>query len=625
MVLRQASALFLVFTVLTTWSADSTRADEIDRVSRFGEYRGYSTPSYDGRNLTSLYVTVRDGTKLAVDIVRPTRNGKVENKPLPVVWTLTRYHRDKVGNNPIEDWIERFSLYGYVVATVDVRGSGASYGSRQGWFAPEEARDAYDITEWLAARPWSDGNIGMFGRSYLGMTQFFAASQAPPHLKAIFPEMVAFDLYDSDYPGGIYGATGRAWFNLFIKMGDFSMPFQGFRGSPARPVDADSDGSLLQGAIREHFWNWDVFTMSSQLPYRNSRDPFSNTMIHRERSLGTYAKQIESAGIPVYLVGGWFDIAATDAIKWFKNHRDTKKVVIGPWRHVEVFAIDLLVEHLRWFDFWLKGIDNGIMEEPPLRYWTLGAPAGKQWRTARDWPPPGQERVDFYFASGRSGSIDSTNDGMLRRVVPKSGHGKDEYVVDYSTASGGESRWQGGPMNMGRSCTFEECGVTGAYPDRAQRDAKGLTFTTPPLEADIEVTGHAVAHLWVTSSAKDGDFFVYLEEVLPDGRSVFLSDGMLRASHRAIHKPPHDFFGLPWHRSYEEDVAELPDEPVELAIVLQPTSNIFEAGHRIRVTITGADWDKFFTPRLPEAPTVTVYRNGRHASRITLPFIPNSK
>jgi len=178
-------------------------------------------------------------------------------------------------------------------------------------------------------------------------------------------------------------------------------------------------------------------------------------------------------------------------------------------------------------------------------------------------------------------------------------------------------------MNLGRTCTFEECGVTGAYPDRAQSDAKGLTYTSSPLEVDTEVTGHAVAYLWVTSSAKDGDFFVYLEEVLPDGRSVFLSDGMLRASHRATHEPPHDFFGLPWHRSNEEDMMELPNEPVELAIVLQPTSNIFEAGHRIRVTITGADRDKFFTPELSEAPTVTVYRNARHSSRITLPIIAN--
>jgi len=158
--------------------------------------------------------------------------------------------------------------------------------------------------------------------------------------------------------------------------------------------------------------------------------------------------------------------------------------------------------------------------------------------------------------------------------------------------------------------------------DLTPLDEKGLTYTTPPLASDVEVTGHPVMHLWVSSTATDGDFFVFLEEIDEDGVSQFVSDGILRASHRATATPPWDHLGLPWHRSYEEDLIDLPGEPVELVFDLYPTSNIFDEGHRIRLTITCADSDNFETPELSPPPTVSVYRNTEYASYITLPIIP---
>ena len=154
--------------------------------------------------------------------------------------------------------------------------------------------------------------------------------------------------------------------------------------------------------------------------------------------------------------------------------------------------------------------------------------------------------------------------------------------------------------------------MTLPYPNTMMfNDKKGLTYTTPPLTTEVEVTGHPVVHLWVSSSARDGDFFVYLEDVSEASYSKYITEGNLRASHRAISTAPYEYLGLPYHRSYAEDIADLPDQPVELVFDLLPTSYVFEAGHRIRVTITGADKDTALTPQLDPPPTVTLYRDSR--------------
>ncbi len=153
-------------------------------------------------------------------------------------------------------------------------------------------------------------------------------------------------------------------------------------------------------------------------------------------------------------------------------------------------------------------------------------------------------------------------------------------------------------------------------------DRKGLTYTTPPLVSDTEITGYAVAHLWVSSTAEDGDFFVHLAEVLPDGTSRFVSDGMLRASHRKLGEAPYDTAGLPYHPSNAADIELLtPNEPVELVIELSPSSRLFKKGNRIRVTITCADANTFETPVVSPAPKITLYRSEKRPSRIVLPII----
>jgi len=578
-------------------------------VSQPGVYRGYSAPIYDGFVRTSQYVPVSDGTRLAVDIYRPTHEGKAVNEPLPVIWTHERYHRADLQNGTLtsavlaRSGLQQIIEHGYVIGIVDVRGAGASFGTFDGPFAAREAQDAYDITEWFAAQPWCNGKVGMFGRSYGGITQFMAASTKPPHLKAIFPEMALFDMYAFNFPGGVFRADFvRGWSRLVEQLDT---------QDPAAPVDADPAGALLRQALAQHATNKTAALLFTPMIHRDSQDAATGEKQQITRSPSTYLDQINQSQVPVYLLAGWYDIFTTDALLWFANLKNPKKLVIGPWSHGDTSGFDRSAEQLRWFDFWLKDIDNRVTEEAPIHYFTMGAPSGQGWRSARQWPLPEQVETTFWFCAQPAHSVASRNDGSLCRQVPDA-DGQDSMVVDYAATSGPATRWTSG--YRGRF----------GYPDMRENDQRGLTYTTPPLQASTEVTGHPIVRAWVSTRGQDVDVIAYLEEVDASGASRYITEGILRVSHRATHQAPFENFGLPYHRSFKEDVAPPAEGPVELAFDMHPTSNVFDTGHRIRVTVVGADRDNLLTLTSTPPPTMTVYRSRDFPSRITLPIIPRS-
>jgi putative CocE/NonD family hydrolase len=243
-------------------------------------------------------------------------------------------------------------------------------------------------------------------------------------------------------------------------------------------------------------------------------------------------------------------------------------------------------------------------------YYTMKAPEGREWCLAWQWPLAQQQSRNYYFHGGPSRSVNSENDGLLIPFPPECADGQDEYTVDYTTTSGKATRWTNG------------YGGEFGYGDMTANDERALTYTTTVLRAPLQITGHPVIHLWVRSTSSDGDFFVYLEEVDRNRVSHYVTEGTLRASHRALARPPFDNVGLPYHPSLVEHAVELPCMPVKLSFDLHPTSYFFSAGHRLRITITGADKDNAFTQTLSPPPVVTVYRNVQYASYITLPIIP---
>jgi putative CocE/NonD family hydrolase len=413
-------------------------------------------------------------------------------------------------------------------------------------------------------------------------------------------------MYDQLYPGGMYRKDmidhwGELTRNLDVDW-------------PAPTVQGDEDGAMLRAAIAEHEENWDVVEEYGAGDFRDHDVP---TLTWTRHGVTGVLEEVNEAEVPAYHWNGWYDIFVLDATLFYANYEGPQKLGIGAWSHGGMPDSLLMVERgrlgsveqLRWFDYWLKGIDNGIMDEDPIHYAVMNGPGDWSWASTDSWPLPEARDSRYYFAEGPSGSIESANDGVLATSAP-AGNGFDSYDVDLTTTTGTQTRWDnavgGSPLMI--------------YPDLAHNDRKSLTYTTPPLEGDLNVTGHPIVTLWVTSSTNDGDFIVLLEEVDEMGVSHYVTEGTLRASHRKVSEAPWDNMHLPFQRSFREDVESLPSGvPAEMTLDLLPTSNIFDAGHRIRVAIIGADADNIELPTI--APTYRVYIGGEHASGIVLPVV----
>ena len=612
--------------------ADSPKTNAAAKVSKPGEYSGYASELYDGWKRISRYVTVRDGTRLAIDCYRPTQNGVLVETPLPVAFQFTPYLRASYlrddsgkisGKRYPDDAINRLTTNGYILAVADVRGTGASFGYRATPGDRVEAGDAHDLIEWLAVQPWCDGNIATFGLSYHGQTQLEALSTQPPHLKAAFIGETAFDNYDCWSRNGIPRRSGG------------EVP-----PDPAREVldvvpvddDMDDDGDgrpdLLWKAVNEHTKNGPFTGLVTTIPYRNSLSPYylgGAKPYWEDTSARTYLHEYRQSKVPVYLYAGWYDFARRDSIMLFSNWPGPVKMIVGPWRHGDDFfrksiCMDLGIECVRFFDYWLKGIDNGIMDEPPIYYNVMetpvdGTPKAGTWRFSSEWPLTNTEKTAYYLHTGKSGTAASVNDGGLEMVPPDEsgeGKGRDNYTIDYGITANLE------PLSSMPV-------ASGPGPEGTELDQKGLTYTSALLKSDLEVTGHPMVQLWISSDNRDCDVMVFLEDVDPTGKSTYITDGRLRVSLRTVNPPPYNFLGLPWHRAYPEDEKLLtPGEPVKLEIDMLPTAYRFKAGHRIRFVIAGSQ-DRIFDLRKqgsPNAPTsIRVYRSQTLGSYVVLPTV----
>ena len=581
--IRYACALLASALIFTTCVATARE----QKVSRPGDYRGYSSAHYDGHELTSRYVQVRDGTRVAVDIFRPANAGRVAAGRFPIVWMHTPYNRRNTqggltaANYPGKAL--QLVKYGYVVAVADFRGTYASFGHNAGFNRGEwqdTARfDAYDITEWLASQPFSNGKIGMWGCSATGGSQMQALSTAPPHLKAIFPMSCEWDVYSWVAAGGITPAVPA--------------PTQIMRGAPrderdrsAVPVDADKDGTEMRTAIAEHKDNLET---AGYVPFRDSVSKDFGNPWWIKSSPSTYRDDINKSGIAVYAATNWAEgFTGYGPPFTFNNLATPKKLIFGPGKHCDWSSVlrdtgfDIVVEELRFFDHWLRGIDNGIMREPAVTYYTYNEAPEKSWKSSPVWPLKNERRTAYYFSEGT--------------LVPAA-----------PTASAGETRMQ---VNYG----VDDAGFW----------KSGMSFVTAPLDNEIEVTGHPVAHIWLSTTSTDADVIARIDDVAPDGTATYAGvEGKLRASMRALASAPYNNLGLPWHPATEDSRRPLePNQPVELTFDLMPLSYLFKAGHRIRVTLQFADVRA--TAKVDPAPQVTILHRPGAASRIDLPVIPRS-
>ncbi len=634
-----SAALILVAYAIFSFYNKQTRSEKI---SQFGKYQGYAQNLYDGRVRTSAYLTLANGTRLAYDLHLPTQNGQPAGKALPVLFKYTPYSRNwtvfnKAGENQLSklvtlpwyydpmlrfaswisgksktlddvdrtEWLGGMIKSGYAVVVVDRPGTGASFGKMN--FEPSlGAREADEILNWIADQPWCDGNIGMYGDSIQAQIQFLAASTHNPHLKAILPATTWMDNYSAIMFAG--GVRNIAFQNFYVRA---NRVFDNL----ATPVDTDTDGSLLAQALEERKGNSlaDYVASMPEISFRDLKTTSGAPYWEKYQSLYPYLDKINQSGIPVYLIDGWYDIYSRDDFLIYNNLSVPKRMLIRPTDHSNIESpgsdVDYAAEAQRWFDYWLKGIDNGIMEEAPIHYYVQEKGGQNAYQSASTWPVPEAASSRYYFGAGNGEQKESVNNGLLTLEAQATDSAYDAYTVDYTTTSGSKPRWSA-PAEPHE------------YPDMRANDAKGLTYTTGPLEQAVQVTGHPVVHLWLCSQAPDLDAFVYLEQVDAKGSSTYITEGNLRASHRALGTAPFDNFGLPWHNHYESELAPIPaGEPIELVFDLLPTSYQFAPGNRIRITVVFADANNFDTPVLSPAPALQLLRDARHSSYVDLPVM----
>ncbi len=624
---------------------------------KFGQYEGCKESEYRGFVTQSLYLAMRDGVKIAIDLVLP--KALPSSSKVPTLMWQTRYWRTAETRLPFkwfqkpDEFLQFFTSYGYAVVLVDVRGTGASFGTQPHPWARDEIADAGEIANWIANQPWSNGKIGTIGVSYTGATAELTAVTNHPAVKAVIPRFSQFDLFaDLVFPGGVFhewlvkywgynnltsdeNNTKERFGNLNRLLKEAEESFvgtelpKGFRLLPrarelrmghllvkgVKPVDSDRTRRLLKEAIRAHANNGDLYKSAQGYSYRDDkRTVGTEEYTIDDFSVHSFKEEIERSKVAIYAWGSWLDAGTADGvIRRFLTLSNPQRAVIGPWSHGAQFhaspylppdtpvspnVTGQYLECLRFLDYYLKDVDNGVMSEKVLIYYTLGE---EKWKVANVWPPVGSTTQRWYMAA----------DNSLSRSPSAEKSGADNYTVNFEATTGKTNRWH---TQFG--------GFAVIYPNRTEEDRRLLTFTSPPLAENTEITGHPIITLYVTSTATDGAFFVYFEDVDETGKVTYVTEGQLRAIHRKISIDPPPYKTLvPYHSFRRKDAIPLvPGEVAELAFGLLPTSVLIKKKHRIRVAIAGHDKGTFARIPAEETPTITVARNKLHASFIDLPI-----
>jgi predicted acyl esterase len=521
-------------------------------------------------------MTLRDGVKLSANVFKPEGKG-----PWPVVLTRTPYLKDgridpkadpkgDENRKRLVAQARRYTDAGYVLVVQDVRGKGRS----QGFYSAFETdiEDGYDAVEWAGTQPWSNGKVGMTGGSALGITANSAAMAAPPHLKAAYVVVAPADRLSYSYPGGVL-------------------------------KEKDTIGWLRGQGVSEEVLN-------------RTRNRALDDVSWNRVSMVQNRKYIQ---IPIYNVGGWYDIfngGTVDNFEYLQNHgapgaRGNQKLMMGPFGHGNLSGdlaypgSDRLAlggdQEIRWFDYWLKGQDNGIMAEPPVQYFMMASArkdafsAKNRMLTSANWPPAYRE-VRYYPTGGDD----------LTLKAPTADERKKSYRYDPANPV---------PTFGGANLTFER----GPEDQRkiGQRQDY-LRFSTPPLDKDVAIAGPVKVELWASTDGPDTDFVAKLVDVYPDGYEALVLDAPIRARFRNGRMP--------------EDIRMMtPGAPEKLEIDLWPTALTFEKGHRIALHISSSNSPRFeLNPNTgepaggkakPRVAVNTIYMDEAHPTALVLPVV----
>ena len=638
------------------------------RVSLPGTYRGYSQAVADGFSRSSRYVAVSDGTLLAIDLYRPTLSGEFLGGPLPLVAISTGYRRAWIMSDgesrlvrqkwpgrtagefasqavraarlpdrqtacwpeearglapaQLADWLldhgsvcEYLLVHGYVIAVIDTRGTGASFGATEGHSALQIGQDLGDLFEWFAKEPWCDGNIGMIGASWHGAVQHMALTYGARRLKAVIPQVTPIDQYLGLWPGGIYNVgLMRDWFELRAGQDNVAELV-------ALPVDEDEDGKLLAAAMdgrrSPDGANGDRAAVEGLVERQITamanltRDRFQLGQGLRDVAFGDGTRDdIAQAPLDfdranlgrtaVYSWNGWWDIYAREGPMAHANLTTPRKLMMGPWNHGNLWDSS---EALRWFDYWLKGIDNGIMDEPAVAFATAAPDRNPQWRHSDAFPPRGARPREYALTAG--GLLTEDEAPVAKRT----------FEVDHTATSGPGARAWGFSL-----------GALLDYSALNEAAGKGIVFETAPLDEALDICGYPALSLWLSSSTEDARVFAYLRDIAPDGSAHCIAEGWFDYRFRKPGAAPFDTLGTTWHSFSSSDIMPvLPDEPMTATIDLTPIAWLAPAGHRLQLILTGADRDNAYQQPAAETRSQSVLCGGEYGSVLAVPVLPRAE
>ncbi len=571
----------------------------------------------------NIRVNMRDGVALATDVYLP-----VGETDLPTILTRTPYNKELfslvllIAPDPL-----RLAQSGYAVVVQDCRGCGGSEGEFNPFF--QEGTDGLDTLDWITQQPWSNGTVGMAGGSYLGAGQWLTASYAPPSLKTFAPYITTDQYYAPwTYQGGAF----QLGFCPFWALGSFALP-ELHKRLARRQAGLAELGAAMQalGEIYELYQHRPL----TEIPLLQKLTPFyfdwlAHPSLDDYWQLITPAPLYSKINVPTLNIGGWYDpflagtLASYEGLKQAGGNDLARRagLVIGPWSHgtwngtfpeqdfgrlASTDTFDLTGLQLRWFDYWLKSEENGVSEEPAVKIFVMSL---NSWREEEDWPLPDTEYTRYYLHS--NGYANSRNgDGILSLEEP-SQLPPDTYQYDPQNPT---------PTCGGGTLLPGATSAVNAGP-RDQREIElrpdVLVYTTPPLESDIEVTGPVKLILYMSSSVRDTDFTGKLVDVYPDGRAMLLTDGILRTRYR------HSFSKI--------ELLEA-GEVYELTIDLVATSNLFKAGHSIRLEVSSSNFPRFdrntntggIIAEEADSDSIVatnqIYHDSSHPSHLLLPII----
>lgn len=578
--------------------------------------------SYSVRVDANVPLPLNDGTMTYVDIFRPSTSGK-----FPALLKRTPYDKSSANSRSSPVDAVRAAMQGYGVVIQDIRGRHSASGE----FYPfvNEAEDGYHSVEWVASQPWCTGKVGMYGVSYEGATQWLAAKRSPPSLVAIAPGVTASDYHEGwTWQGGAFELgfnlswamgplTGGNWGNLsqlldltkedleqFIDAKDNLD--QGFYHVPTKEYP------YLKGGLASYYYDW--------LSHAEYDDYWRDICIEDNH---------KDISIPAFNIGGWYDIFLGGTIRNYVGMRDNaatalaregQRLLIGPWVHGAApndvsgqhhfgtksssVALDLPGLILAYYDYWLKGEDNGIGEEKPVRIFVMGE---NKWRLEDEWPLNRAINCTYYLHSrGRANTLNG--DGYLSPESPNQ-EPPDIYVYNPMDPA---------PTQGGGLCCDPAFMMSGAYDQRSiEARPDVLVYTTSPMEEDMEVTGPIIVTLYGASSAVDTDFTAKLVDVQPCGCARNLTDGIIRARYRSPRQPA-SFIN--------------PGEIYEYRIDLWATSNLFRKGSCVRLEISSSNFPRFDRNTNTGGPITsentfvaalqTIHHEADYPSNLRLPIVP---